>query len=102
VWLIGWGTPTVDAETVYGPLFRTGSNLGNYHNADFDGMVDQAQTQMDEKQRLALYHRINKLWIDDMPAVPLYQQLDLYGANKRLNWKARSDELIKAYDMSIK
>jgi peptide/nickel transport system substrate-binding protein len=102
VWLIGWGTPTVDAETVYGPLFRTGSNLGNYHNADFDGMVDQAQTQMDEKQRLATYHRINKLWIDDMPAVPLYQQLDLYGANKRLNWKARSDELIKAYDMSLK
>lgn len=102
VWLIGWGTATVDAETVYGPLFRTGSNLGNYHNADFDGMVDQAQTQMDEKQRLATYHRINKLWIDDMPAVPLYQQVDLYGANKRLNWKARSDELIKAYDMSIK
>jgi peptide/nickel transport system substrate-binding protein len=102
VWLIGWGTPTVDAETVYGPLFRTGSNLGNDSNPDFDGMVDQAQTQMDEKQRLAIYHRINKLWIDDMPAVPLYQQLDLYGANKRLNWKARSDELIKAYDMSIK
>jgi peptide/nickel transport system substrate-binding protein len=102
VWLIGWGTATVDAETVYGPLFRSGSNLGNYHNADFDGMVDQAQTQMDEKQRLATYHRINKLWIDDMPAVPLYQQLDLYGASKRLNWKARSDELIKAYDMSIK
>src|SRR5437762_3165415 len=30
VWLIGWGTPTIDAETVYGPLFRTGSNLGTY------------------------------------------------------------------------
>jgi peptide/nickel transport system substrate-binding protein len=102
VWLIGWGTPTLDAETVYGPLFRTGSNLGNYSNADFDGMVDQAQTETNEKQRLALYHRINKLWLDDMPAVPLYQQLDLYGASKRLSWKARSDELIKAYDMSIK
>jgi len=35
-------------------------------------------------------------------AAPLYQQVDLYGASKRLNWKARSDELIKAYDMSIK
>ena len=102
VWLIGWGTPTIDAETVYGPLFRTGSNLGNYSNPDFDGMVDQAQSMMDEKQRLALYHRINKLWIDDAAAVPLYQQIDLYGANKRLNWKARSDEAIKAYDMSIK
>jgi peptide/nickel transport system substrate-binding protein len=102
VWLIGWGTPTLDAETVYAPLFRTGSNLGNYHNADFDGMVDQAQTMMDEKKRLEIYHRINKLWIDEMPAVPLYQQLDLYGANRRLNWKARSDERIKAYDMSLK
>src|SRR5205085_6717818 len=36
VWLIGWGTPTLDAETVYAPLFRTGSNLGNYSNPDFD------------------------------------------------------------------
>jgi peptide/nickel transport system substrate-binding protein len=102
IWLIGWGTPTVDAETVYGPLFRTGSNLGNYHNADFDGMVDQAQSQMDEKQRLATYHKINKLWVDEVPAIPLYQQMDLYGASKRLTWKARSDELIKAYDMMLK
>ncbi len=102
VWLIGWGTPTLDAETIYAPLFRTGSNLGNYHNADFDGMVDQAQTMMDEKKRLEIYHRINKLWIEEMPAVPLYQQMDLYGASRRLNWKARSDERIRAYDMSLK
>jgi len=65
-------------------------------------MVDQAQSMMDEKQRLALYQKINKLWIDDAAAVPLYQQMDLYGASKRLNWKARSDEAIKAYEMSIK
>ncbi len=91
VWLIGWGTPTLDAETVYAPLFRTGSNLGNYHNPDFDGMVDQAQTMMDEKKRLEIYHRINKLWIEEMPAVPLYQQMDLYGASRRLNWKARRE-----------
>ena len=65
-------------------------------------MVDEAQTTMDEKKRLALYHRINKLWIEETPAVPLYQQIDLYGANKRLSWKARSDELIRAYDMALR
>ncbi len=102
IWFIGWGTPTVDAETIYGPLFRTGSNLGNYHNPDLDGLVDEAQRTMDEKKRLEIYHRINKLWLEDAAAVPLYQQLDLYGASKRLVWKARSDELIKAYDMSVK
>jgi peptide/nickel transport system substrate-binding protein len=102
VWLIGWGTPTMDAETVYVPLFRSGNTFVNWHNDDFNGMVDEAQTIMDEKKRLAQYHRINKLWIEEMPAIPLYQQIDLYGANKRLTWKARSDELIRAYDMSIK
>jgi hypothetical protein len=102
VWLIGWGQGMMDAEGIYVPLFHTGSLLSNYHNPDFDGMVDQAQTMMDEKQRLAQYYRINKLWHDDQPAAPLYQQIDLYGASKRLNWKARSDEAIKAYDMSLK
>jgi peptide/nickel transport system substrate-binding protein len=102
VWLIGWGTPTIDAETVYGPLFRTGSNLGTYSNPDLDGLVDAAQKEMDEKKRLALYHQINKLWIEDAAAAPLYQQLDLYGASKRISWKARSDERIKATEMTIK
>jgi peptide/nickel transport system substrate-binding protein len=102
VWLIGWGTPTLDAETVYGPLFTDGANLTTYKNADIDGLVAQAQTEMDEKKRRELYHRINKIWIEDAAAAPLYQQLDLYGASKRLNWKARSDERIQAWEMSLK
>src|SRR3989449_979163 len=102
VWLIGWGTPTLDAETIYGPLFRTGANLTSYSNPELDRLFDEAQAIMDEKKRLAEYHQINKLWVEDAAAVPLYQQLDLYGASKRLNWKARSDELIKAYDMALK
>jgi peptide/nickel transport system substrate-binding protein len=102
VWLIGWGTPTYDAETVYVPLFRSGKILSNYHNADFDGMVDQAQTIMEPKRRFELYQRINKLWIDDAAAMPLYQQLDLYGATRRMSWKARGDEGIKGFDMAVK
>jgi peptide/nickel transport system substrate-binding protein len=102
VWLIGWGTPTIDAETVYVPLFRSGNVLANYHNEDFNRMVDEAQTIMDEKKRREQYHRINKLLIEDAAAAPLYQQIALYGANKRLNWKARSDERLKAFDMSLK
>jgi ABC-type transport system substrate-binding protein len=57
---------------------------------------------MDEKKRLALYHQINKLWIEDAAAAMLYQQVDLYGASKRISWKARSDERIKATEMTIK
>jgi peptide/nickel transport system substrate-binding protein len=102
VWLIGWGHPTMDAEAIYVPLFKSPNIFSNWHNEDFNGMVEEAQSQMDEKKRLAQYHRINKLWIEEVPAIPLYQQIDLYGANRRLNWKARSDELIRASDMSLK
>ncbi|HEV8585938.1 MAG TPA: ABC transporter substrate-binding protein [Methylomirabilota bacterium] len=102
IWLIGWGTPTLDAETVYNPLFHNGSNLGTYYNPDLDGLADLAQKEMDEKKRLALYHQINKLWIEDAAAAMLYQQVDLYGASKRIAWKARSDERIKATEMTIK
>ena len=102
VWLIGWGTNSMDAETVYGPLFRSPGIFVNWHNEDFNRMFDEAQSIMDEKKRLAEYHRINKLWIEEMPAVPLYQQIDLYGVTKRVNWKARSDEVINAYGMSLR
>ena len=102
VWLIGWGTGTMDAETVYVPLFRSPGIFVNWLNEDFNHMIDEAQTIMDDKKRLEQYHRINRLWVDEMPAVPLYQQIDLYGVAKRLNWKARSDEVIQAYNMSLK
>ena len=102
VWLIGWGTPTIDAETIYGPLFRAPNILTNWHHEEFNRMFDEAQTIMDEGKRLDQYHRINRLWLDEMPAVPLYQQVDLYGVNKRVSWKARGDEEMKAYDMSLK
>ena len=65
-------------------------------------MVDEAQKIMDPRKRLELYHRINKLWIDDAAAMPLYQQIDLYGATKRMAWKARGDERIKGFDMAVK
>ncbi|HEV8675437.1 MAG TPA: ABC transporter substrate-binding protein [Methylomirabilota bacterium] len=102
VWLIGWGAGTYDAESIYVPLFRTGGIFVNYHNPDFDRMVDEAQTIMDEKKRLEQYHRITRLWIEDAAAMPLYQQLDLYGVNKRVVWKARGDEAIRAHDMALK
>jgi peptide/nickel transport system substrate-binding protein len=102
VWLIGWGTPTIDAETIYGPLFKSPGIFVNWHNEEFNRMFEEAQTIMDEKKRLEQYHRMNRLWVEEMPAVPLYQQIDLYGVAKRVNWKARPDERLKAYDMSLK
>src|SRR2546425_7011099 len=50
---------------------------------------------------ISLYHRLYRIWLEDAVAAPLYQQIDLYGVNKRLVWHARSDELLRAYDMAL-
>src|SRR5436189_1017704 len=102
IWLIGWGVGTTDAENVYVPLFKSPGIFVNWHNEEFNRMVDEAQAIMDDKKRLEQYHRINRLWVEEMPAVPLYQQLELYGVSKRVNWKARSDEVIQAFSMSLR
>jgi peptide/nickel transport system substrate-binding protein len=102
IWLIGWGTPTIDAETVYIPLFRAPTIFANWHHEEFNGLVDEAQTIMDDKKRRERYHEINRLWLEELPAVPLYQQVDLYGVSKRVAWRARSDEVIQAFHISLK
>jgi peptide/nickel transport system substrate-binding protein len=103
VYLIGWGSGgTYDAEAVYDALFRSGRINTNYYNVDLDGMNDEAKQSMDPKRRLELFHRINRIVVDDAAAMPLYQQIDLYGATRRLVWKARGDERIKGSDMAIR
>jgi peptide/nickel transport system substrate-binding protein len=103
VFMIGWGAGgTYDAEGVYDPLFRSGKINSNYHNTDFDGMNDEAKQSMDPKRRLELFLRMNRIMVDDAAAMPLYQQIDLYGATKRVVWKARGDERIKGYDMALR
>ena len=34
--------------------------------------------------------------------MPLYQQINLYGVNKRLVWKSRRDEVVKAWEIGLK
>ena len=95
IWLIGWGTGTMDAETRLRPTVQGAGDLRQLVQRGLQPDVRRgAEPSWTRRSASSQYHRINKLWIDEVPAVPLYQQVDLYGASKRLNWKARSDELI--------
>ena len=102
MWLIGWGNTTWDADGTLIPMFRTGQLLANYWNPDFNALLDDAQTNMDPKKRLTMYSKASRFFLDDPPAIPLYQQIDNYGVNRKLNWTARPDERIEGLSMSLK
>ncbi|MBI4574399.1 MAG: ABC transporter permease subunit [candidate division NC10 bacterium] len=42
------------------------------------------------------------VFLDDPPAIPLYQQIDNYGVSRKLQWTARSDERIEGFTMALK
>ena len=102
MYLIGWGNTTWDADGTLGPLWRSGNPLANHYSPDFDGMIDEAQVTVDPKRRLELYARAQRMMLDDGAVLPLYQQMDLYGVNKRVNFQALSSEQLVGVWMSLK
>jgi len=102
MFLIGWGNTTWDADGTLFPLWRSGQPLANFSNADFDGLLDQAKVSMDSKARLELYRKALQIFMDEAPAIPLYQQMDLYGVNRRVSFKALSSEQIVGVWLSLK
>ena len=90
--LIGWGNTTWDADGTLVPTFRSGRALSNYFNEQYDSLLDEAATTVDPKARQALYTKALQIFMDDAPAIPLYQQMDLYGVARRVKFQALSSE----------
>ena len=102
MYLIGWGNTTWDADGTLGPLFRSGNPQSNYYSPDFDALIDEAQTAVDPKRRLELYARAQRMMLDDGAVLPLYQQMDIYGVNKRVGFQALSSEQLVGAWMSLR
>jgi ABC-type transport system substrate-binding protein len=83
-------------------MFRTGQILANYWNPEFNNLLEQGQTTMDPKKRQQIYSKADRIFVEDAPSIALYQQIDNYGVNKRVQWTARSDERIEGFNISLK
>ncbi len=56
-----------------------------------DKLIRAAAVNMNPDERAKQYQRIQELMIQDPVMVPLYQQYDMFGMNKKLNWKPSLD-----------
>ncbi len=95
LYLIGWGNTTWDADRTYYPFLHSGEIFANYANPAMDKLLDEAQVSMDPKHRRDLYIQVARLLLEEVPILPLYQQMDLYGVSRRLQWEVRSDERLE-------
>ena len=94
-----WSCACQDADGVIWPLFHTGSIWSKYSNPAFDAAVDAARTTLDEKQRLAEYHKAFEIMRDEVPGIGLFQDYALYLARRELQWTPTPNEAFFVMDM---
>jgi peptide/nickel transport system substrate-binding protein len=99
---LGWGNANFDAAGTLLQLLRTGQVLCSYTNPKLDALIDEGQMIMDKKKRQKIYSDAGKLIKEEAAWAFSYEQIDIYGVNERVNWKARTDERLVVFDMSFK
>jgi oligopeptide transport system substrate-binding protein len=81
-----WRAEYPSLENFLSPLFKTGmaANYAGYSSAEFDAAIDAADAAPDEEQALALYQRAERILVQDMPAIPLWQEWSVSGYSRKL------------------
>jgi len=101
-YILGWGNTSFDADFTINPLMRTDKILSNVSIPKLDALIDQGISTMDKKKRQKIYSDAAKVIKEEVAWAWVYQQVDIYGVNERVNWKARTDERLVGFDMSFK
>lgn len=50
----------------------SGQNYAGYRNAEMDGLLDCMDVELDRDRREAMWHRLQALYAEELPALPLY------------------------------
>ena len=81
-----------DADGALYSLFRSGGSWSIIDNKEIDSLLDNARAGLDEKRRLADYEKVGEFIANDVPTVPLYQMVAIFGVAKQLNWRPTPNE----------
>ena len=69
-------------------------------NKQFDGLLDGAETTLDENASKEMYRRAELLFKDEAPAMALFTAPNVYGLSRNLNWTPRMDLWLTMFDAS--
>jgi oligopeptide transport system substrate-binding protein len=80
-WYLGWWFADYpDPDDWLPELFGTdaGQNNTGYSNPEFDALVKQAKSELDNTERLQLWDKAHKMVMADVPIVPMFYQEHLF------------------------
>jgi peptide/nickel transport system substrate-binding protein len=85
----GWRSVNGDIDSAiqdFGSKFwrPKGNNLSFYKNDEFDTLLDFEQSTLDARKRLEALHRMQEILMDDVPALFLYGEPQIWASKKTL------------------
>jgi len=110
LWLVGWGTISVDGGVVYDYFIRTEGenylgfyNSGHYSNSTVDMIGEKASFEMDTSLRQKFLKEGFKIAVvDDVIIVPLFSQELFVFASKNVEIEPRADLKLLVEDIYFK
>jgi peptide/nickel transport system substrate-binding protein len=97
-----WSCACQDADGVLFPLLHKSSGWSAYRNPKMDALLEEARATLDTSKRLAAYKQVHEIVATDVPVVPLYQAVVIYGAAKNLTFQPTPNESMFINRMSWK
>jgi peptide/nickel transport system substrate-binding protein len=103
MYLTGRGSLT-DADALFQQYFRTGvtPRVLGYSNPKLDEILEVEQQTFDNKKREKLLQEAHRIILEDAPAVPLWNAMDIYAHRADLIWTAPPDEKVQLKQASFK
>lgn len=84
MFILGWSSATGDADYALAPLFHS-SNVGApgnrtfFKNDEVDALLDAAEKEIDQEERLALYKEVQELLVEEAPMIYIHHKIELNG-----------------------
>ncbi len=98
-----WGSNSIfDADAILYALTYSKEHLSYTKDTALDQFLDEGRTQIDPKKRQEAYAKAQKLLHEKFYWIPLNVQYTIEGVNKKLNYEAGSDEMMRVYSASWK
>src|SRR5690606_14943185 len=90
--------PDVYAYWHSSQIVSTGYNFSNYSNETADAALVSARSVLSPELRSAKYKTFAKLWLEDVPAIGLYQPVVVYAINQHVASVEESMPFVSAAD----
>ena len=55
-----------------------GQNYTGFRNAEMDGLLERIEVELDKTKRAKLWHRLQEIYVTELPVIPLFFRADPY------------------------